>query len=324
MKKNLILFLAILFLNLLSRWSVSFSSWYTQNISRLFVNTIGRLTDIFPFSLFEWIVIALVLGFIFILWKYRSVKLLMRYLLILCLIFTLTTGINYNSSSITEKLGFSKVEYTVEDLKNVCESLTVTLENIEIVEPDIEEIHAKSKIAMNRIIPGYYPDAKPMLFSNLMTRCGLSGIFSPFTIEANYNKDMPLYNKPFTICHELSHLSGYMSEDEANFIAYLACIQSDHGYFNYSGTLTAFIYVTNELYDCHVDTTVYYERLPEKVIQDIKANNLFWNRYGDTLSNITNTVNDTYLKMNSVSEGVESYSLFVELLVSYYKTNHML
>ena len=32
---------------------------------------------------------------------------------------------------------------------------------------------------------------------------------------------MPFYNIPHTICHELSHLKGYMREDEANFIGYL-------------------------------------------------------------------------------------------------------
>lgn len=43
----------------------------------------------------------------------------------------------------------------------------------------------------------------------------LCGVYSPFTVEANYNGDMPDYNVPHTLCHELSHLKGFMREDEA-------------------------------------------------------------------------------------------------------------
>lgn len=175
---------------------------------------------------------------------------------------------------------------------------------------------------MIHLIPGYYPNPKPMFFSKFMTMCGLTGIFSPFTIEANYNKDMPLYNIPFTMSHELSHLKGYMQEDEANFIAYMACVKANDPYVNYSGYLNAFVYVTNALYASGENVEAYYQRLPEKAMNDLQENQAFWNQYSETLSNITSSINDTYLKINDVSEGVKSYSLFVTLLYSYYQTYH--
>ena len=76
-------------------------------------------------------------------------------------------------------------------------------------------------------LDGYYPYPKPLINSRLLSVQQLCGIYSPFTIEANYNREMPYYNIPHTICHELSHLKGFMREDEANFIGYLACIGSD-------------------------------------------------------------------------------------------------
>jgi len=42
----------------------------------------------------------------------------------------------------------------------------------------------------------------------------------PFTFEANVNVDIPPYQIPSTMLHELSHLRGFMREDEANFISY--------------------------------------------------------------------------------------------------------
>ena len=59
-------------------------------------------------------------------------------------------------------------------------------------------------------LAGYYPKPKPVLFSRLLSIQQLSGIYSPFTVEANYNAEMTPYNIPHTACHELSHLRGFM------------------------------------------------------------------------------------------------------------------
>ena len=85
----------------------------------------------------------------------------------------------------------------------------------------------------------------------------LCGVYSPFTVEANYNGDMPDYNVPHTLCHELSHLKGFMREDEANFIGYLACISSENEAFRYSGYLTGWVYAGNAL--ARVDRKRYIE-----------------------------------------------------------------
>lgn len=321
MKKNLILLIAIILLNALATLDV-FAVFYARCISPLFVQTIGRLTGLFPISLFEWVVVFMGIGVIFIIIKYRSWTLFFRYLLVICLIFTLTTGMNYHRQPIEKDLKFTKVNYTTEELKQLCQYVTNQLYILDTEAMDQKAMAKQSRIAMNQVIPGYYPIPKPMLFSKLMTACGLSGIFSPFTIEANYNKDMTAFNIPFTMCHELSHLQGYMSEDEANFFAYLACTQSDQAYFRYSAYLTAFIYMTNELYDLGVDIEPYYAQLSAPIINDLKEDHAFWNQYGDTISTIANTVNDTYLKMNSIEEGVVSYQRFVGLIYSYYKQNN--
>ena len=96
-------------------------------------------------------------------------------------------------------------------------------------------------------LSGYYPQPKGLLFPAFLSVQNLSGIYSPFTIEANYNSAMVSYNLPFTICHELSHLRGFMQEKEANFIGFLACVNADDTAFNYSGYLLGWIYATNEI-----------------------------------------------------------------------------
>ena len=76
-------------------------------------------------------------------------------------------------------------------------------------------------------LSGYYPRPKKVLMSGFMSQQYVSGIYYPFSMEANINGMMYLPNYPATICHELSHLKGIISEDEANFIGYLACIKSN-------------------------------------------------------------------------------------------------
>ena len=85
-----------------------------------------------------------------------------------------------------------------------------------------------------------YSPPKPVLASELMSCANIGGMFFPFTMESNINVDNPFFVVPWTMTHELAHQCGFMREDEANFIAYLACKQSDDALMRYSGYLLAY------------------------------------------------------------------------------------
>jgi len=252
---------------------------------------------------------------------------------VLLLIYTLACGINYHHETFAEINNLSIESYTVDDLEGVCLLLTEAVnqlgaevsrdENgIAIVD---ENVNVKAVNAMENLgtlydaLSGYYPNPKPVL-SSLLSVMQLSGIYSPFTIEANYNKDMLSYNIPFTACHELSHLKGFMQEEEANFIAYLACIHSDDIDFQYSGSLLAWIYATNALYKQSTDKyNEIYSLLNDEIKIDLAANNIFWDEYDTVIAEVSDKVNDTYLKVNAQTEGIKSYNRMVDLLVAYYQ-----
>lgn len=87
---------------------------------------------------------------------------------------------------------------------------------------------------------------------------------------------MTAYNIPFTTCHELSHLRGFMQEEEANFIAFLACIGSERTDFQYSGYLSGWVYCMNALY--RADQESWQEVRPllaEEAGPDLEANSAF-------------------------------------------------
>lgn len=164
-----------------------------------------------------------------------------------------------------------------------------------------------------------YPYPKPVLNTRLLSMQQTTGVYSPFTVEANYNRDIPYYNIPFTICHELSHLRGYMQEEEANFIAVLATIGAEDLYFNYAGYVSAWVYAGNAL--ARTDPTCFstiYGEINAATRQDMLYNNAYWAQFEGKAAEAHEQLNDTYLKLNGQEKGVQSYDQVTELMLQYY------
>ena len=343
-----------------------FAEWYSENIYSAFVDTIGRLWGIFPFSVSEIGLYILISAFLLSLavMVTKSVKSMKEkkklrrqstdtavssgaaqaaaswlscVLLaagILAFLYTICCGINYHRRSFSEEEGIVTYRYTAQDLKDVCLWLTeevnalsgevdrgssgvMTLEAPE-GEGAVEAMHELAEEFP--ALEGYYPQPKKLLVSGILSYQGLTGIYSPFTVEANYNGDMTAYNIPFTTCHELSHLRGFMQEEEANFIAFLACIGAERTDFQYSGYLSGWVYCMNALY--RADRESWQEVRPllaEEAEPDLEADSAFWDEYEGGISEAADKINDTYLKVNGQADGVRSYSRMVDLIVAYFE-----
>ena len=171
-------------------------------------------------------------------------------------------------------------------------------------------------------LSGHYPFPKPLINSWILSIQQVTGVYSPFTIEANYNRDIPYYDIPFTICHELSHLRGYMQEEEANFIAVLATIGSGDLYFNYSGYVSAWVYAGNALAKNDREKfSELYMKINPYTRQDMMYNNEFWDRYDTKVAEVHEEINDAYLKYNGQTQGVKSYGHVVDLMLTYFSEN---
>ena len=243
--------------------------------------------------------------------------------------YTVNCGINYYASSFSSYAGLEDGTYTVEELETLCSDLVELVnESAKTGRQSYREHRsvwrAEAVTAMQAAgeqfscLAGFYPKPKEVLVSQILSVQQLCGVYSPFTVEANFNGDMPDYNVPHTLCHELSHLKGFMREDEANFIGYLACISSENEVFRYSGYLTGWVYAGNAL--ARADMKRYIEltnQLCEEARQDLDENSDFWNRYESRVSEAATRMNDTYLKMNSQADGVKSYGRMVDLMLSY-------
>lgn len=252
---------------------------------------------------------------------------------ILAFLYTVCCGINYHRRSFSEEEGIEKDRYTAEELKEVCRWLTdqvntfadqVSRDDRGVMELDDREdrgaVEAMYRLAETfSALEGYYPQPKKVAVSEILSYQGLTGVYSPFTVEANYNGDMAAYNIPFTMCHELSHLRGFMQEEEANFIGFLACIRSERTDFKYSGYLSGWVYCMNALYRTDRDGWQEVRQLLAGAAEpDLAANSEFWDLYEGEISRTADKINDTYLKANGQADGVQSYSRMVDLIVAYF------
>ncbi len=372
-------------LNFAAWSSKTFCDAYIAYVFPVWVNTYGRFTGLFPFSVGEWMILAgillvitaAVLGLICagsrLAGKIRgksdrrlSVGVRRFYtffawvLLLVWLIMTLNCVTLYHTSTFSEKyFGNDEGYYTLEELfvlrNQVVEQCNRLYGEVErdadgkvsypgstLADGSAADMNEKAREVMRQLgkeypqLDGYYPRPKPLLSSDFMCQQYMQGYYFPFSLEANYNDVMYIMNKPATMCHELAHLRGYIYEDEANFISYLACVQSDDIYFQYSGYLSVLNYLENDLYKASQIIPEDFERIKEKtgftqVLPGVWEDNIFveqkeWNRINgkallstETVDQVTDTLVDASLKLNGVADGKVSYSRVVILLLQYEK-----
>lgn len=342
-----VIFAASFLLLFLSRQNRVMSEWYATHIYRGIAGAVGKVTGIVPFSVVEMLLYVMLLLFAVNVVRiavsfYRKkdakeklIGLVVRIwtvMAVLFLLYTLNCGINYQRKTFSELEGIRVTSYTTEELKEVCRMLTEDVntygdvvnrddEGVMMLDEHEREYAVEAMKSLGEKYPefaGEYPLPKPLAGSWILSVQNLSGVYSPFTVEANYNNDMTDYNIPFTMCHELSHLRGFMEEKEANFIAYLACMESEQAEFCYSGSMLGWIYCTNVLYQ--VDYDAWKElraELSEKAAKDLQANRMFWTSYDGTVARVSESINDGYLKANGQEEGVEGYDRMVDLMMAY-------
>ncbi len=334
------LFLAGLLLNVAARIFDGFAEWYAVHIYPLLVGTIGRLCSLLPFSVIELLlygaVLLLAAGFLAVLSRRlrvrRALGIAGRIFVVVFFLYTINCGVNYHRTPFSQRAGFVARESTEEELIALCELLVQEI-NEAAGEISVDasghcmtdgELAGAAKRAMETAslkypeLSGYYPDAKPVLSTWYLSWQLLQGVYSPFTVEANYNQGMPDQDKPSTICHELSHLKGFMREDEANFVAYLACRGSECPEFRYSGSMLAYIYSGNALYSRNPEALHRIrEKLCDQAVRDLQDHNAYWDAYRGKISEVSDKVNDAYLKVNSQKEGTGSYGRMVDLLLEW-------
>lgn len=268
------------------------------------------------------------------------VQLVLRLSSFICVVlsaFVLFGGINYTSLTFSEKAGYELEEADVDQLSQLCRllsaraaaaRLTLALEADGTINENYADYNPFRLIddaldAYQNLPEEYaylkrdYPRAKLAVSSPVMSNIHITGIYPYIIPEAVVNAQTPIMSLPHTICHEMAHQRGFAREDEANYIAYLACIHSGNPLFVYSGYYTAFTYAMDQLYLYDQKS---WQEISSATASGIWLDNLeesnFWQQYQTVSSEFTGSVNDTYLTVMDVDDGVHSYGRMIDLILA--------
>lgn len=307
----------------------------------------GKLFSAAPFSVTEWVILCLVtLGIVLLIllvvrlirrrWSkaYRTGMTVLSVSAALFALFCLWWGVLYYSDSFTEQSGLERRDISVQELETVTKYFAAQVNALgEYVERGEDGVFTADKDAIFRRSADIYDGAeqifpclaapavraKPVVLSRLLSYIHYTGFFFPYTAEANLNADSPACLLPSTIAHELAHLRGVAREDEANFCAVVACMESGDDEYRYSGALLAYIYLGNALYSADYDAWhEVYSSLSEAVRADLTANNAYWKQFETTAADVSEKVYESFLQTYGDDRGMQSYGACVDLLTVYY------
>ena len=349
-----VLFGCAVLVYVLARFWTAFAEFWARYPSQGLRFILAKLTSWIPFSLAEALILSLpVLAAAYIIYSNRALNRsdsprafwsclmpLICAIFLLLSYFCLAFGPCYFRNGLNTNLGFKREAVSAEDLRDCAVWLSGEIEAIEdqiaygasghsYMPYSYYEMTGKLNDAFAAYaekadyISSFRASVKPVVLSVPMTYTHISGVYTFFTGEANVNVNFPDFCTPYTTAHEMSHQRGIAREDEANFVALLACMESDDVSIRYSALVNLLQYVSSALSraDSELYATVYRGHYSSALRSELSAYSKFFDEYRQsTASTVVGAVNDTFLQSQGQTQGTQSYGLVVDLFVAYYKS----
>lgn len=230
----------------------------------------------------------------------------------------------YHLEPLAEQLHYeSDAQYTLSELVGLCRDLSAQANQLReraaaamppYGEPELIE---RAQLALSQV-EALSLSPKPVKlarYPEFFKRLGMAGVYAPWTGEAIISGSEPALSLPFLVAHESSHQLGFAREDEANYVAYLACAEGDE-YFQYSGAMYALYYAMESLHDA--DTIAWTEArmgMSKAVQSDYYRMNGLRNAKEPGFVRFKGTVTTAFMRV-SRQQGARSYGDMVDLLLA--------
>lgn len=342
--------LGIIITNFASSSPEFIERYYSNFVYKFIGQVLSRITGVLSFSLAEILILLSVAVFVIMLvrvvYKITSrardrayvFKNFIAYILVFISIvyfaFVLLWGLNYYRQPFSSIAGLDVKPATIDELVETTDyiiiqanelrsQVTEDSDGLMTLESTRKEVLTRAHLGYVNIsttypeLSGKYGKPKGVMLSTLMSYTEIWGAYFPFTGEANVNMAIPDPSLPNTVCHEMAHQRGFAREDEANYISYLACKSHPDVDFKYSGTLLALNNLLRAVRSSdNGKYTELYNKCSEGVRRDFAAIDQFCKKYEGKIGDISNDINDIYLKSNKQVDGVKSYGRMVDLLIA--------
>ena len=243
----------------------------------------------------------------------------------------LTWGLAYYKTPIDTQMNLNRENINNQEVINLAQELIdstnkyrLALNEVEIKSRNFNGIAQVSatnyqKLADQDPFLNYQtPSIKQAFGSNTLAYMSTSGIYFFPSAEANVNTNNLTFDVPYVMAHEMSHQLGFASEDEANYLGYLSCVQSSNPYFQYSAYYNVGLRTLFKVWE--IDSTLFknlYKNLDTLVKLDRQKDRENWQKYKNPIQEyIIAPIYDVFLKSNGQKQGSRSYDLVIDLLVA--------
>lgn len=251
-------------------------------------------------------------------------------------LFMFLWGFNYARVSMEKQIGISSSQMTKASLKEELEISTSELiearnklnidggkirweDHPSNLEVRLRELVSNKMKALGYPIPGRVRGRilKP---KGILLRISTAGVYNPFSGECNIDQGLHPLQVPFTWAHEFTHGYGITSEAACNFIAYIACKESEDPLINYAGHLGYWRYVASNYKSGEREKyALFRQNLPTEITKDLQSIYENGDQYPDILPEIRDFIYGSFLKSQGISDGLQNYSKVVRMNVAWRK-----
>ena len=346
----LLLFFIAILIRLFSFNESWVEQYYTFGFYPVISKTLRILFGWIPISIGDLVYIGAFIWLLLKTWKvvkllkarkagsYLSWDLFRKYLklgLLVYIVFSLFWGLNYFRQGIEKQLGLELKPYSVEDLFTLTTILQQRLNSYAEKVDSVQRLQynqnrfvfGKGRMAYQQVETAFpylaYGGAsiKPSLFTPVGHWFGFTGYYNPFSAEAQLKTTIPVFLKPFVVTHEIAHQLGYAKENEASFVAYLACKNSTDSNILYS---VYFEMYRDALFECWLTpnkelTDAISKNIHPRVKWDIRDLRLYLLRNQNFIEPFMSGAYDRYLKLNNQPKGKATYNEVIAYLIAYMK-----
>lgn len=232
---------------------------------------------------------------------------------------------------IPEMMGFDAVWEEAQYIKQTCIQARNAIPNLDThaITSDYypDNLEDEMRRLLEEVLADYGYDYSGHVRGRLLKpkgtllRFNSSGVYFPFTGEGHVDDGLYIISKPFTMAHELGHGYGFGNEAVCNFLGYLSCIRSENPAIRYAGYLMYWRYVYGALMEFMTEEEYQQERatISRGMYNDIEAIYAAQDQYAPFIPFLQPVVYDVFLKVQGVTDGIESYDKMVLLVSSWRK-----
>jgi Protein of unknown function (DUF3810) len=313
--------------------------WYSTGVYPPLQSVVTALSNRVPFALFDALIVgglvAWLTAFAFDVvrrhhlgWLRVAARVVVRtavWAAVLYLLFLAVWGLNYRRVPLTRKLDFDRSRVTPGAARAL---LAATVDRLNAlhdpahkagwppalaIDPDLARgfEEAAAKVGVRTRVELGRP--KTTILDWYFRKAGVEGMTDPYFLETLVNDELLPFERPLVVAHEWAHLAGFSDEGEANFVGYLACLDSPPP-DQYSGWLFLYSEVARVLPPAERNpVTASLGEGPRSDLQAIQAR--LQRQLSPRISTAGWRAYDRYLRANRVEAGAESYDQVVTLVL---------